>query len=286
MANDVSPAANDIGLEEAQKVLNGVSIPPQPKLLTEINRELQKDDPSGKRIGDAIAKDVGLSGAVLKLVNSPFFGLRSKVSSIPNAVSLLGLKNTKTLVTGLMLKASMAGGEPMMLERFWDASEKIATISTHIASLLPRVPRDETYTFGLFRECGIPLLMQRFDDYKETLKVAGGQDGPMVVIEDERHGTNHAMVGFMVAKNWGLPEMISQAILHHHDYEIYASRSADPMVCTLVSINYLAEYLLDEALRGRVSPAWQVVGNDALDHLGISGGEFNELREDIGRVVG
>jgi len=286
MGNEDSSVESDVGLEEAQKVLNGVSIPPQPKLLSEINRELQKDDPNGNRIGEAIAKDVGLSGSVLKLINSPFFGLRTKVSSIPNAVSLLGLKNTKTLVTGLMLKAAMAGGEPMMLERFWDASEKIATISTHLASLLPRVPRDETYTFGLFRECGIPLLMQRFEDYKETLKIAGGQDEPMIVIEDERHGTNHAMVGFMVAKNWGLPDMISQAILHHHDYGIYSDREAAPMVRTLVSINFLAEYLLDEVLRGRVSPAWKVVGDAALEHLGISGGEFLELREDIGHVVG
>ncbi len=276
----------DISLEEAQKAVKGIAIPPQPKLLTEINAELQRSQPDVNKVAERIARDVGLSAAVLKVINSPFFGLRSKVSSIPNAVHLLGMNNAKCIVTGLMLKTAMGGSEALMLERFWDASEKNAKISTYLASILPKVPRDETYTFGLFRECGIPLLMQRFPDYKETLKIAGGVEEPMTLIEDQRHGTNHAVVGFMVGKSWGLSEIICGAILQHHDYDFVSETgTADPMVRTLVSINFLAEYLNDEVLRLRDNAAWRAVGGAVLDHLGIGGGEFKELREDIAAVV-
>jgi HD-like signal output (HDOD) protein len=276
---------SDFSLEEAQKAVKGIAIPAQPKLLTEINDELQKRSPDVNRVAERIAKDVGLSAAVLKVINSPFFGLRSKVSSIPNAVHLLGMNNVKCIITGMMLKTVM-GGEAMMLERFWDSSEKIAKISTYLASILPKVPRDETYTFGLFRECGIPLLMQRFPDYRETLKIAGGQSLPLPVIEDQRHGTNHAVVGYMVAKTWGLADMMSGAILRHHDYDMFSDADdSAPMVRTLVSINYLAEYLNDEILRMRDNLAWRVVGGAVLENLGIGAGEFSELRDDIGAVI-
>lgn len=279
---------NEYNLEEAQKVLKGINIPPQPKLLAEMNHELQKADPDGRRVAAGIAKDVGLSAAVLKVINSPYYGLRSKVSAIPQAVVMLGMGNVKCVVTGLMLKNALGGSEQMMLERFWDSSEKIAKISTYLASILPKVPRDETYTFGLFRDCGIPLLMQRFPDYKETLKLAAGQpDLPMTQIEDQRHGTSHAVAGFMVAKSWGLSETICQAILRHHDYDaLLHPEGLDALARTLIAINFLAEYLNDEILRMRNNPGWVVIGDAVLDYLGLTDGEFKELREDIGNIVG
>lgn len=278
---------DEYNLEEAQKVLKGINIPPQPKLLVDMNHELQKPEPDGKKVAAGIAKDVGLSAAVLKVLNSPYFGLRSKVSAIPQAVTMLGMANVKCIVTGLMLKSALGGGEALMLERFWDSSEKIARISTYLASILPKVPRDETYTFGLFRDCGIPLLMQRFPDYKETLKLASGQpELPMTQFEDQRHGTSHAVAGYMVAKTWGLSDAISQAILHHHDYDVLQpSNDAEPLVRTLVSINFLAEYLNDEMLRMRHNPGWDDIGGAVLDHLGLTDGEFAELKEDIANII-
>lgn len=277
---------NDLSLEEAQKAVKSITIPPRPKLLKEVNTELQKTNPDENRVTGKIVKDVGLSVAVLKVINLPFFGLDSKVSSIPDAVHLLGMNNVKYVITGMMMKTALGSGEAMMLERFWDSSEKIARISAYLASILPKVPRDEAYTFGLLRECGIPLLMQRFPGYMETLKIASGQNEPMPVIEDQRHGTNHAVVGFMAAKSWGLSDVMSGAILRHHDYDIFSdSDDAQPLVRTLVAINFLSEYLNDEILRMRDSPAWNAVGRAVLEHLGIGAGEFGELREDVGAFV-
>ncbi len=273
--------AVDISLEEAQKSLKGVTIPPRPALLTEINSELQRPHPDIKLVAARIAKDVGLSSSILKVTNSPFFGLRSKIGSVPHAIQLLGMRNVKSIVTGLMLRSTL-DGQTQSLERFWDSSEKVARISAFVASTLPRAPRDEAYTFGLFRECGIPLLMQRFPEYKETLKVAPTADCPMTATEDERHGTNHAVVGYMVARVWGLPETIPEAILRHHDPAVLSdSDSASPQARTLVAINFLAEYLNDSFLRMRNNALWESVGEDTLAHLGISSGELEEIKEEV-----
>ncbi|MBP9218257.1 MAG: HDOD domain-containing protein [Sterolibacterium sp.] len=271
----------EISAEDAEKALKGVNIPPRPAVLNEINAELQKDNPDVGKLASRIASDVALSAAILKVVNSPYFGLRSKVASVPAAVQLMGMRNVKSIVTGLLLKTTLSGGA-VSLERFWDSAEKVAKISSFIATRLPRGPRDEAYTMGLFRECGIPLLMQRFPDYKETLKVAGGDPRPMTAVEEERHGTNHAVIGYMVAKTWGLPEVLSEALQRHHDASVFdEGDTASAGVRTLVAINYLAEYLNDTSMRMRDNPQWNSVAEQVLDHLGFNSGEFEELREDV-----
>lgn len=275
----------DISVADAEKSIKGIAIPPRPALLTEINNELQKAAPDINRLSARIAADVGLSAAVLKVINSPYFGLRSKVGSISMAVQLLGIQNVKSIVTGLLLKAAMSGGG-ISLERFWDSSEKVARIAAFVASTLPRAPRDEAYTLGLFRECGIPLLMQRFPEYMETLKLAAGDERPMVMIEDERHGTNHAVVGFMVARTWGLPETLTDALLRHHDPAVFDKNDkAASGVRTLVAINYLAEYLNDTVVRMRDNLQWKQVSDRVLSCLGINMGDLDELKDDVLNVL-
>lgn len=273
--------AVELTIENAEQLLKGVSIPPRPTLLVEINEELKKPDPDLKRIASAIAKDVGISAAVLKTVNSPLFGLRNKVGNVLQAVQLLGAKNVRNIVTGLVLRLAL-GGKNLSLERFWDSAEKVAGIAVYLCGLIPKSPRDDAYTFGIFHDCGIPILMQRFPDYKDTLKLAAGDDRPLTAVEDERQGTNHAVVGYMVAKSWGLPLYLCEAILRHHDISLFSPKdSAEPVVRNLVAINMLAEHLNDTVLRMRADDSWKHVGETVMGHLGLGDEEYQELKEDI-----
>ncbi|MBU3735429.1 MAG: HDOD domain-containing protein [Methylobacterium sp.] len=265
----------------AEKSLRNIQIPPRPKLLADIDQELKRDDPDIGLLCQSIAKDVSLAAAVLKVINSPFFGLQKKVGAVAPAVHMLGIKNIKCLVSGLILRQSIQG-EAASLERFWDSAEKVARISAHVASLLPRVPRDEAYTFGLFRDIGIPMLMQRFPGYRDTLRSASGLDTPLTEVEEEVHGTNHAIIGYMFARTWALPEAITEGILVHHDPAALSETfSALPLAKTLVAINYLAEHLNDSVLRMKVDPQWASMGARVQDYLGISATEIEELKNAI-----
>lgn len=274
----------ELSQEGVEQLLKGVSIPPRPTLLIEVDQELKRPEPDMKRIGSLIGKDVGVSAAMLKTLNSPLFALRSKVGNVSQAVMMLGARNVQNVVTGLVLRNAV-GGSGTSLERFWDSAEKVASINAYVCTVLPKAPREEAYTFGLFRDCGIPILMQRFPDYRETLKRAAGQNVPLTKVEDEYHGTNHATVGYMVARSWGLSESIYRAILCHHDVDVIAGVDASqPLTRTLVAINFLAEHLNDTSLRMRSDSQWEEIGEEILDYLGLTVDEYEEIAEDVATI--
>lgn len=274
----------ELSQEGVEQLLKGVSIPPRPTLLIEVDKELKRPDPDMKRIAALIGKDVGVSAAMLKTLNSPLFALRSKVGNVSQAVMMLGARNVQNVVTGLVLRNAV-GGSGASLERFWDSAEKVASISAYICTVLPKAPREESYTFGLFHDCGIPLLMQRFPEYRETLKKAAGEDASLTKVEDECHGTNHATVGYMVARSWGLPESIYQAILCHHDVNVITGvDGSQPLTRTLVAVNFLAEHLNDTSLRMRADHQWEEIGEGILDYLGLTKDEYEELAEDVATI--
>lgn len=274
----------ELRTEDAEKILKGISIPPRPTVLAKFMQESSKPDPDFARIGSLISSDVSLSAAMLKTVNSPYFGLRQKITSVSQAVIMMGLKNVVNIVSGLVLRKAI-GGKGISLERFWDSSERVANFSAYLAKKLPGTIRDEAYTFGLFHNCGIPLLMQRFPDYMETLKIANTtRDKSFLEVEDERHSTNHAVVGHLMAKNWLLPDTISEAILHHHNFSILAEEgSVSGKVQTLVAVTCLAEHLNNTLERLRDDPEWERVGQLVLDYLGFSNDELEDIKEDIYR---
>lgn len=276
-----APTNNDLLSEDVQNILRGIQIPPRPQLLNDVDREFKKENPNITVIAGLITRDVSLTAAVLKTVNSPFFSLTKKITSIPYAIQVIGLKNIKCLITGLVLKQTTSNAGKTF-ERFWDSSEKVASISARIAGMLPRVPKDTAYTFGLFREIGIPLMMQRFPDYRETLQLAISANTPMTEVEESRYSTNHAIIGRMVARTWLLPDEITEGILLHHDPAVlHSADGISSPAKTLVMINYLAEYLHEKTFRMRDDAQWHQNEETVLDYLGISHTEVVDLQEHI-----
>lgn len=278
--------ARDISREEAEQALKGLSIPPRPNILTALMSEVRSEDPNLRAISSLISSDVGLAATTLKTVNSPFFGLGHKVSSVQQAIVLLGIHNVATLASGLLLRKAL-GGKHVSLERFWDSAEKVANIAAVVANALPQVNRDEVYTFGLFRDCGIPILMQKFADYPETLRLANGVMGhPMTDVEDERHATNHATIGYLLAKAWFLPDPLPEAILRHHDPSVFESGDhVSTEARTLIAVGSLAEQLHDEVIRLREDHHWLSVGHRVLQHLGLDHDEYTDLKEEVLSMV-
>lgn len=278
-------AAGSPSADQLERLLGSIGIPPRPALLVELEKELRKNEPDTKTVATLVGRDVGISAAILKSLNSPLFALRSKVNGIPHAIQLLGLRNVRSVVSGLALRQSLGGGASF--ERFWDSAEKVATINAYLCSVLPRAPREEAYMFGLFRDCGIPLLMQRFPDYKETLKIAGAEGRPLAEVEEDRHGTSHTVVGFMVGRTWGLPETVCDAISHHHDLDMLETDEfKEPLTRTLVCVNFVAEHINDALLRMRQDPSWDRYAPRALEYLGLTEAEYHEIEDDVAEMCG
>ncbi|QCP14757.1 HDOD domain-containing protein [Pseudoduganella umbonata] len=271
--------ARESTVEDA--LLRSIRIPPRPSLLVDLQAELAEDDPSPRRIARIIGNDVGMSGALLKLANSPFFGAARKAKSVEQAINFLGINQCAALLTGLLARQAIDGGSNA-LNQFWDTSARRAESLVFIARRLRIAPPDIAHTFGLFCDIGVPLLMDRFADYADTLAIAGHDTlRRFTDVEDARHSTNHAAIGCLLARNWGLSPDVSWAILHHHDYSVLDDDATDDAIRSLVAASVLAERGIARYHGNRDSLEWEKGGEPACRHLGLDAGEAEDLLEEL-----
>jgi HD-like signal output (HDOD) protein len=263
--------------EQTQRLLAGIVIPPRPTVVSAILEERRRDVPDLRRVADLISADVALAAAILKTVNSPLYGLRRQISAIDQAVGMLGMHTVATLVTGLALRTAVPA---QGLDRFWDGAARTALVSGYIAKHLGCVAPADAHLFGLFRDCGIPLLLQRFGDYKETLRRANAEsERAFTEVEDDRHATNHAVVGSLLAANWGLSEDLRTAIRVHHELDVFQSDHT-PNVMNLVAVGILAEHIENAHSRLSSECEWRKLGEAALEHLMMREEDMAELASD------
>lgn len=279
--------------QELERTVLNLGIPPCPEILLALAAEARKDEPDLQRIEKLICADVGLSAALIKTVNSPFYGLRTKVHSIMQAIHILGISHLSLMVTGMVLREVLKGGSRMDMARFWDASSKIAIISSYLASRLPfftyehsmrKIDKDEAYTYGLFQDCGIPVMLNSHPGYKKALGIANqAADRKFTEVEEVEYVNNHAVIGYVLAKSWGLPEPMHQAIRYHHEHVLLAQ---DENFLTNESRDFIALALLAEKAVQIITGLnqtceWDKGGAWVLGHFGLSQTDFDSIVKGI-----
>ncbi len=269
--------SNDI----TEKALMGITIPPCPASLTAIMSEAKRPSADLAHLAQLISRDAGIVGPLLQLANSPYIGLTSKVSSVFEAVRVLGMQNTLNLVQNIILRQSV-GSPPQSFEKFWERSSLSATIAERIAAKFPTVSKDDAYITALFHDCGIPLLIMKFPEYRETVMAQCNLGKFIIDVENDIFSTSHSVVGYLLTRKWMLPAHICNAILYHHDLTIFTSadKNTGDDVCDLISIIHMAEYIADEHLHVQ-DKEWHIFEHDVLKHFDISVQEFLEFKGDI-----
>ena len=282
---DSKPSAVDNLFERS---IIDVGIPPCPLILDRFMSEANKDEPDYNRLAGIIGTDVGLAAGLIKTANSPFFGLRQRVRSVNEALAILGLKPASRAVAGIILRNSFPN--VANLERFWDASARIAHLSGWLAQNLDirGLRAEDAYTYGLFRDCGIPVLLGRFPNYAAVLAEANRDaERSFTEVEETALPTNHAMVGCILAQSWWLPEEICQAIRNHHDLDaIESAGSALPMQSRrLIATSQLAEHIVQQQLNLSLTQEWPKLGAACLRILDIGEAQLDALYTEAAPVA-
>ena len=267
-------------LANYESMLRDLAIPPRPEIVIVLCDEMRKESPDLQRVTRIIAADPGLSAGMLRSANSPFFGLSRKVSSVPMAVSVLGLKHVSNIAHSLALRQAFRNSEhAAAFETFWNEAEKTGMLCHFIARSLRGVPPDEAYTYGLFHNCGVPLLIQRFPKYREAMASAGRDQGTSVAeVEERETGTSHAILGYFLARSWMLPDDLCQAILIHHDVAAFREEATTDAVRNLVGIGHLAKHIQQRWLGNADDAVWGSVREAVLDHFGLT-------EEDVANLI-
>jgi HD-like signal output (HDOD) protein len=262
-------------------LIKSIRIPPRPSLLADLQRELASPDPSPETIGRIVASDVGMSGALLKLANSSFYGGRRKAKSVEQAILFLGINQVASLMTGLLARQAIPANSEA-LASFWDVSTRRAQAMVFLSRRMRIGEPDVAHTFGLFCDTGVPLLMDRFADYGITFADASlDAERPFTALEDERHATSHAAIGCLLARNWGLSGDVGWAILHHHDYAVLDDVNTAGAVRSLVALSVLAENAICKYQGHAESLEWNKGGARACAYLGLSEQETAELLDEL-----
>lgn len=274
--------------EQIRSVLQGISVPPQPQIMVDLQMEQVMPDPDLRAIARLISQDPGLSGALLKTVNSPFFGLANRIASIQQAVNLLGCHSVINLINAQSIRGELTDAAIVTLNRFWDSAQDVASTCLTLAKRIGHPSPDEAYTLGLFHNCGIPLMLERFPGYMTILEEAYASVGPETRITDVENrvlNTNHAVVGYFVARSWKLPQHLCEAIANHHNaLAMFRDEWGDPQVRTLLAILKMAEHICaTHRVLGEQADdqEWETIAQRVLEYVGLSDYDFECQRDSI-----
>lgn len=283
-----TPSANPPIGEMLESSLRDIGIPPRPAILDRIRSEIKKDEPDFNRLSQIISTDVSLSASLIKTANSPYFGSRSRVRSVREALMMLGLDVASRAIAGIILHKIFPSS--LHLERFWDTSARIARLSGWLAQriLQKKLRPDDAYTFGLFRDCGIPILLMRFPGYEAILNESNREASlSFTAVEETLVPTNHAMVGCLLAQNWWLPEEICLAIRHHHEVSVIEFNSINPPLSSryMIAVAQFAEYLVQQHSGRSLTQEWPKLGTACLRLLNIAEEEVEGIQTEAIPVI-
>lgn len=269
--------------------IRDIGIPPRPAILSEIDREMAKDDPDFGVLAKLIGSDVALAAGLIKTTNSPFFGFSKKVRTVHEAMLVLGLKVVIRTIAGLALK-NVFPYVPS-LERFWDASANTAQASGWLAQRLKgkcTVRPSDAYTFALFRDCGIPVLLIPFPEYSKVLQEANTDETQsFTAIENQMLSINHAALGSDLAASWLLPADICSGIRFHHELEALGESDVSELTPTarqLIAIAQIAEYLVQAKTGMNKSCEWGKLGDACLSIVHLSQDDLAKVLDDYRTV--
>ncbi|WP_296507796.1 HDOD domain-containing protein [Rhodoferax sp.] len=250
--------------------LKDIVIQPCPALLSDLRVEVNREDPEPATIARIASRDVAMAAALIKVANSPIYARSRPAATVAEAVALLGISQTVSILTGFLLRETIRVKSPL-LEHFWETSTRRAYAMGYIARQMYGVNADIAHTCGLFCNVGIPVMLQGLKGYEATLTDALAQSEKTVTeMENAAHRTDHAVVGAIVAKTWRLSPDVAHAVRLHHDFTVLKDDNIPAKVRTLVAMALLAEHLVAQHEGAPVQREWELHGTECLAHLHVS----------------
>ncbi|GLS15898.1 MULTISPECIES: HDOD domain-containing protein [Hydrogenophaga] len=188
------------------------ALPAMPRAVTELLGEMNKEEPSPKRVGELIGHDPALTTRVLRLSNSAFFRVSRKIGDADEAVAMLGMTHVRSLVMAAALGAGFKNVPGIDLRQFWRYSLRVADISKSLAGLLKQ-NQGLAFTSGLIHGIGILVMHIAMPDAMRVLDMGCS---PLSLnradAEKAQFGYSYADVGAGMVERWQFPPEIVSAM--------------------------------------------------------------------------
>ncbi len=241
-ASSVSLAPSPAALTAASELVRKVRVPHIPEVVLALRKELSRPEPALRVVAELIVQDPAITGDLLKVINSPVFNLRAKVTSVQQAAAMMGVQRLTNYVTAVAVKRMVEAMDARVLGVWEDILEE-ARVIVAVARVTKGVSDDEAYLFGLLHDVGSLIFASHSGDYISQWAFRNSSEPRLLVAyEQAAMGVDHGTVGFLLARNWQLPESLALAIAHHHASE--QVETDDSRVSHLIALAKLAHYLI------------------------------------------
>ncbi len=229
-----------------------------PSLSTTVGKVMEicsRTDASPNELNKVVSLDPVLTGQVLKLINSAYYSLVNKVTSLTRAITMLGMNTVKNIALSTAIIRTISGAKKsraLPTTKFWAQSIGTGVSARLLGELkdFSLMEREELFLAGLLHDLGkIPFG----DEYSEVLNMARRRQLPLIRVERHMLGIDHEEVGLMIAEKWKLNTVITECITKHHEAGKLEGELGQQIA--LIALGNIYANILDHGYAGDPFPA-------------------------------
>lgn len=226
-----------------------IDIPIPPPVAKRILLLLNNETFSINELQELIFKDQALTTRILRLANSPFYRKNGEISTISNALIIMGTDAIKPIILAAVLKNlySHFGYYEKLL---WEHNIEVSVISSLIAEEIKMSQTEKALIAGITHDVGKAALNNSLQSYKMLMQKSQKENIPIYEIENAMLGFSHCDVGVLIAQKWGLPQYIEKIISAHHSDTLESLDKETEMLCRIVKIANAVSHHINSRFEG------------------------------------
>lgn len=276
LENNYEKIQNKNILQKTLEIKNKIKeIPSLPNVVTKVMEVIQDEDSSAFTLSKIIAGDLGLTSKVLKIVNSAVYGFEKQITSIRQAIVILGFTTIRGIVlsAGIFKIFSPNKNTIFDYENFWRHSILTALGARFLTRELNENHNTDIFSIAFLHDLGKIILAQYdYDNYLNVYTQLEDQEDyrTKFKIEEEACGINHCEIAYSVMNSWNLPQIFSEVCLYHHTPQL--SRDFEK-ICSIV---YITDTIVNDVVKGKLLDT-KPFAEDTLNKFNISQKDLENL---------
>ena len=240
---------------DLKRVISGAQLPALPQSAIRLLELSQNPDLGPAEFAAPIEADPGLTGQVLKFVNSSYFGFSREISSIKLAITLVGIRTIKNFALWSAVFSLLPNPKcgPFELKCLWQDSLRRALLSREVARLLGVKEAEEAFSAALLQDMAVPILAKEAPQvYVKLLEARDNGRLRLSMLEQKVFGWTHAEAAGMLARQWNLPDEFAALVERHQEIENWSKQAETAPQGFAVALSALLPAVAD--------PTWRECG--------------------------
>ena len=252
-------------------------LPSMPAVALRILNLCQQSEPDLDEIAKLLSRDPALAAKLLRLTNSPAYGLKSKVATVSHATMILGLNAIQTLALSFSLVKNLQQHDRQPMSWFWRRSLLSAVAARELAVAVGCPQSEEAFLGALLQDIGILALRQLREPRYESVSAQAGADHARLATEEkELFGTDHAGIGGWLCERWKLPPVLCLAVTGSHSLQ-QLPESTHPDIAKIARIVAVSGLVADIWMRDHTATATAEAREASERFLGVPSAALDQI---------